>query len=109
MHDPRDVIPIWLIGAEKIAVDIHASTSPLAEHPEFAVTALDAVPADNAWTAGTWDGTWTPGRAVTAVSPTIGGTAATITVTPGRKLLWARFEPTGGEIIPRPVAVLDVR
>ena len=63
--------------------------------PEFAFTASGE---PSSWTAGTW-GAWdaTRSRAV-ALSPTLPGSGAAVTLAEGRWTVWVRFD-VGGEIV----------
>lgn len=91
-------VPIESASIESLTVAIRATADPTGDPIEFLTTAATVTTPDGTWQAGTW-GTYTNGR-VTATTPTLGATGATLELTEGSRFtLWCRIGGVGGTIL----------
>lgn len=91
-------IPIESASIESFNVTIRTTADPTGDPIEFVATPATATSPTGTWQAGTW-GTYANGR-VTATTPTLGATGATLELAEGTSYtLWCRIGGAGGTVL----------
>jgi hypothetical protein len=106
----KNTVKVWATstGKQSFETDITTPTDPTGATPKFGLTTVGDLDGPAAWTAGAWSGTYTD--KTTAVTPTIGATAASpsLPVESGNKYwVWAQVT-LGGEVWTEPVGEIVV-
>ena len=104
----RNTIILWATstGKQSLEVPIETPSDPTATVPAFGLTTVADLDGPAVWSAGSWSGSWSATtEKATALTPTIGATAAspTLTIASGSTYwLWAQVT-LGGEVWTEPV------
>jgi hypothetical protein len=99
------IVPATTI--EKFDTPIDADEDPTGTLPEWSFTATETPGTynDGEWASGE---TWAAGTRVTAISPTVGATGATVVLAAGTWFAWVRVT-IGSEVIVRKVDTFTLR
>lgn len=109
----KNTVKVWATptGKQSFETDITTPSDPTGTTPKFGLTVVDDLDGPAAWTAGSWSGAYsTATEKTTAVTPTIGATGATpsLTVASGNRYwIWAQVT-LGGEVWTEPVGEIQV-